>query len=729
MPRIARFFIIVLVVALGLGLRLRAVNLLPIDYDEDDYLGAAQRYAQAIRTHDLRTMIDYAYNFEHPPLTKILYGLSILPLPEAPLIPQLSSTLPPASQLPQPHLRYARTLAATFGTLEVLALAILNPLAGLFLAIHTWQIKYTSQVMLEAFPALTSLLMVMFYYKWRQRYEPGSSALQSTGRGAGWLAASAIAFGLTAASKYPYCLAGVAVLVDWSYSVFRSPSNPLKKQRFHWIAILLVWILLAVIVFFAFNPRLWQDPLHRLAQTLFYHMDYSQSAHVKSANYPPWQPLVWLAGPVPWHPGVFIFTFDFFISLLAVLGFKRLWAHYRVFALWLVITLGFLLVWSTKWPQYILILTAPLCLAAAEGFRGSLWEPLINRINRSKPGTSEDVSPSAKDETQLAKRIARRDARRALPWLLPGILALSLIIIVPLIFQLAIALTDFQSLSFRDGLHGGIWRALLQGLTGQLPSLTQASTRLQQVHFVGPSTLIWVFSGGVPDLLVFNVLWVTLSVALQALLGIGVALILNHPGVRLRKLYRTIFILPWAIPEFIGALIWLRILEPQTGWLYMAQNIPRDVHLPDWTLNPTHTLVVLLVAATWYGFPFIFLATTASLKLLPREVYDAAAIDGASGWKQFRWITWPLLVPLVVPAIIIRSIFAFNQFYLFISLRTNPPMMTFSTLSYLIFSPTGRFGGRFALSAVVNIFTVVVLLVLILWFNRMSKAAEGVDYA
>ena len=122
--------VILLVAAIALGLRLRAVRLLPIDYDEDGYLGAAQRYAQFIAAGDVRGIVDYAYLYEHPPLVKWVDALAILPLPPAALLPERPSTDPPVSKLPQPHIRVVRTVSAAFGTLEVVALAILDPFGG-----------------------------------------------------------------------------------------------------------------------------------------------------------------------------------------------------------------------------------------------------------------------------------------------------------------------------------------------------------------------------------------------------------------------------------------------------------------------------------------------------------------------------------------------------------------------------------------------------------------------
>lgn len=731
--RLATILIVLLIGATGLGLRLRATQLLPIDYDEDDYLGAAQRYAQFLATGDVQGLVDYAYNYEHPPLTKLLYGAAILPLPPAPLLPEQSSTVPPAKSLPQPHLRIARTVSAVLGALEVLALAILQPLAGLLLAVHTWTIKYTSQVMLEPLPSLTSLLTVLFYLKSRRSRSSGRTRAAT-----GWSILSAVALGLTAASKYTYCIVALAIAADavWPALAARSPRDrPGAPDRHLAAAVfdLLLWGLIALAIFFAANPRLWSDPLGRLAQSLRYHGEYAQSAHVQQANFPFWQPLVYLLGPVPWHPGVFVVMLDTFITVLAGLGLGRLWREYRVCALWLAIGLGFLLVWPTKWPQYILTITAPLSLAAGLGFQAALWEPLRRSVQRRRAdGKTADARPLHAAEAQ---RVARRDTRRALPWLAPGILALSLLALFPLIYQAAVALTDFNAISIRDGIQGGVWRAVWQGLTGQAQPVAvgifDSVTRTKEVHWAGPSVLGQLLGGAEPDLLAFNLLWAALSVSLQAVLGVAAALMLHRRGVRGRNFWRTIFILPWAIPEFVGALIWLRILEPGFGWLALAQGIPADALRAQAAAGPNATLVQLLVAATWYGFPLIMLAATASLKLTPDEVYDAAAMDGAVGWQRFRWVTWPLMLPLLAPALFVRGIFAFNQFYLFYTMGVEPPTITLATASYYLFTPTGYFGGQFAVSAAINIFTVLVLLGLILWLARLTRgeATEEVTYA
>ena len=99
--------------------------------------------------------------------------------------------------------------------MESVLLAIVNPLAGLFLAVHTFTIKYTSQVMLEALPAFTSLVTVFCYV----RYKRKKAIVTSSKRLDGWLISSAVFLGFTAASKYLYCVVAIAILIDWLFTI------------------------------------------------------------------------------------------------------------------------------------------------------------------------------------------------------------------------------------------------------------------------------------------------------------------------------------------------------------------------------------------------------------------------------------------------------------------------------------------------------------------------------
>jgi hypothetical protein len=330
-------------------LRWRALEALPIDYDETWYLEGAQEIAEVLRSGELAGLTATNKRPEHPQLVKLLYAAAILRVEPSPPSPERRDVAGGASRLPESQLVAARGAAGAFGALEVLLLAWIHPLAGLLLALHAWTIKYTSLVMLEALPAFTSLASVASYARFKK-----------TGGNAGWIA-SAILLGLSAAGKYMYAVVGVAILIDWALELRAGPPSRLARAR-----PLLLWGAGSLLAFFAAYPYLWPDPLWRLEQSLFFHAAYSTSANV--AGFPFWQPLVWLTTRAGGHdsPAYWV-QLDPWLTLLALLGLDRLWREERVYALWLGVALLFLLLWNTKWPHYVLILTAPLCLAAAAG--------------------------------------------------------------------------------------------------------------------------------------------------------------------------------------------------------------------------------------------------------------------------------------------------------------------------------------------------------------------------
>jgi len=369
---ILRILVAIAVAALAFGLRCRAVELLPTDYDETPYLTSARELADVLRSGDLAKLTTTNLQPEHPQLMQLLFAATLLPTPDSEPGAERPNVGGGMSKLPEAQLLAARTAAGALGALEVLLLACLSPLAGLFLAIHTTTIKYTSLVMLEALPALTSLATVMAYQRFQRTQRRG------------WWIASGVLLGLSAAGKYMYAVVGVAILIDWWLALRSAPtalSSRLRPSTGPWAQLrpLVSWGLLSLAAFFAANPYFWPDPLWRLENSLLYHAQYAGDG--SPGGFPPWQPLVWLATSLPAAtaraaPRLYLLRLDLWISLLALLGLDRLWRKQRVHVLWLAVGLLFLLIWNTKWPHYILILTAPLCLAAAEGAQRLFVGPL-----------------------------------------------------------------------------------------------------------------------------------------------------------------------------------------------------------------------------------------------------------------------------------------------------------------------------------------------------------------
>ncbi|HEY4692344.1 MAG TPA: sugar ABC transporter permease [Bellilinea sp.] len=699
---------VILVIAVAGMTRWKAVTTLGIDYDEDDYLRAAQEYTAVIRSGDFAKILDTNYRSEHPVFAKIIMGLALLSEPEKPLTPGNPTSAQPNQYLARDLLRTDRLTNAVFGVITAGLLAIVNPLGGLLLGIHAWTIKYVSQIMLEAIPAFTSLVTVLAYLMWKKK---GIRRLNF------WLILSAVFLGMTAASKYIYCIVGVAILADWLIDA---------QDTFGWksaLRTIAIWGLISVAMFFVFNPYLWPDPVGRLRDSILYHSTYATTAsEVEGANFPIWQQLVWLSrSPRMWQADAFYFSIDPLIAILAFIGIGGTWRKQRVFALWLVIGFAFLLVWPTKWPQYLITLTVPLCYSASEGLKTLVIQPIQLWIGNLRT-------------RKVALEPQKSDLKTAIPWLIPGILVFVIFTILPLLYQMGVSLTDFNSISIKDGLTGGIWREVWGGISGKIDvAMQEFPYRAKEVHYLGLANFEPLFDYLLEaQILVRNIIWTVTSVLLQTTLGLIAGLLLFQNGLKLKRMWQSLFILPWAIPEFIGAIMWVNIFAPTTGWLALAaQKFGPDIpfsFLLGWENSPDKWLLILLISGVWYGFPFMMLATSASMKMIPKESFDAAQIDGADALQTFFYITLPLIYPLLVPAIIIRSIFAFNQFYLFQAFGIGDG--TLATMSFNFFNPSGFFiNGQFAISAVLNIITVLILVIFVILFNRASKADQGVTYA
>jgi len=161
--------------------------------------------------------------------------------------------------------------------------------------------------------------------------------------------------------------------------------------------------------------------------------------------------------------------------------------------------------------------------------------------------------------------------------------------------------------------------------------------------------------------LVVTVLWTAANVALHVAIGMGLALILREPWVRLRGLWRVLLILPWAIPNYITALIWKGMFNRQFGAIN-ALLVWLGLEPVSWFSRFSTAFAANLTTNTWLGFPFMMVVTLGALQAIPRELEQAAELDGATGWQRFRHVTLPLLAPALLPAVVLGSVWTFNMF-------------------------------------------------------------------
>ena len=171
-------------------------------------------------------------------------------------------------------------------------------------------------------------------------------------------------------------------------------------------------------------------------------------------------------------------------------------------------------------------------------------------------------------------------------------------------------------------------------------------------------------------ILVWTYVFAFMSTLLTFAVGLGLAITLNDPRVKGRKLIRLAMIVPYALPTFMTALIWRGMMNRRFGVL----NDIIGLQIP-WLNDPMMARVSVLLVNLWFGFPYMFLICSAALQSIPNDVYEAAAVDGASGGSRFRRITMPLLLVSTAPVLISTFAFNFNNFnVIYLLTGGNPPI-------------------------------------------------------
>ena len=266
-------------------------------------------------------------------------------------------------------------------------------------------------------------------------------------------------------------------------------------------------------------------------------------------------------------------------------------------------------------------------------------------------------------------------------------------------------------------------------------SFTDASlTDLYGAEFIGIGNYLrWttlesgrtVFRGLLVDPDWWNAVWNTVrfsvvSVAFETVLGMIVALVLNAEF-KGRGLVRAAILIPWAIPTIVSARMWGWMLNDQFGIIndlllrlgLISQKIA-------WTASADTAMIAVLIVDIWKTTPFMALLILAGLQMIPRDIYEAAEIDGVSKWKQFWRITLPLVRPALMVAIIFRLLDAMRIFDLIYVLTPNSAATkTMSVLARENLFDFDNFAYGSAQSTLLFI-TIAVMTILYIWLGRVN---------
>lgn len=247
--------------------------------------------------------------------------------------------------------------------------------------------------------------------------------------------------------------------------------------------------------------------------------------------------------------------------------------------------------------------------------------------------------------------------------------------------------------------------------------------------FVGLGQYVKVFTEPTqPDfyaVFVKTIIWTVVNLVFHVVLGVFLALLLNQRDVRGKPLFRTLLILPWAIPQYIVALTWRGMFNYEYGSLNLI--ITKYLRMPavEWLKSPTEAFLACIMTNIWLGFPFMMVIALGALQSIPHELYEAADIDGASWRHKLTSITLPLIRPVMIPAITLGTVWTFNNLNIvwLVSNAGEPSDQTHILVSFVYKAAFNLY--RYGYAAALSMVIFVLLLMFSLFFMNRTKATEA----
>ena len=284
----------------------------------------------------------------------------------------------------------------------------------------------------------------------------------------------------------------------------------------------------------------------------------------------------------------------------------------------------------------------------------------------------------------------RRRFQRLLPYLLvaPAVVFELLVHIGPMLLGVWISFLSLTQLTLRR------WTS------APFVALDNYRTGLDPEGTIGRALMASAARTTVFTILVVGAAWV---------IGLFAAVLLTS-SFRGRGVFRTLFLVPFAMPAFVTIIGWSFIFNQQEGALnhLLVEDLGLLDDKPFWLLGDNSFWVIVVVAA-WRLWPFAFLMLLAALQSIPREVYEAAAVDGASPWRQFRSITLPMIRPANAVVVLVMGLWTFNEFNTPYVLFGQAPPESALLLSNLIYS-NSFVNFNFGLGAAMSVLLLLALL-------------------
>jgi multiple sugar transport system permease protein len=232
-----------------------------------------------------------------------------------------------------------------------------------------------------------------------------------------------------------------------------------------------------------------------------------------------------------------------------------------------------------------------------------------------------------------------------------------------------------------------------------------------EAPWVGFSNYVTVISDNLfPTSLINSLLFTAASIVGQFVIGLGLAVFFKAKF-RLNNVLRSLMLLPWLLPLIASSAVWKWILDQDSGVLnQFLMAVHLTAHPIPWISSPDIALLSIIIVNIWLGIPFNVTILYGGLQEIPQEYYEAAALDGATGWKAFRFITWPNLRPVVTVVLVLGVVYTLKVLDIILGLTGGGPAnatQTLTTYSYHESFVNFSFGTGAAISNILIVISLI----------------------
>jgi len=268
---------------------------------------------------------------------------------------------------------------------------------------------------------------------------------------------------------------------------------------------------------------------------------------------------------------------------------------------------------------------------------------------------------------------------------------------------------------------------VLPSLMGIYYAFTDWNSYSPEVNFVGLANFKLIFSSnqGYLHYISNTIIFTTTTILLKTIIALGLAILLTQGIRRLSYLHRAVIYLPAVLPMLAVSLIFRSILNPATGLLNTSlPSMGLGFLAQKWLVDPLWALPSVIGVDTWKGVGYIMVILIAGIEAIPREYFEAAAIDGASGWKILRYITLPLLTPVLAVTTVLNLLYGLKVFDIVFVLTHGGPGRATDTVYTAIFDEFSK--GRYGVATALSSLLFVVMVGLAYFVIRLMNREEGV---